>query len=32
MWRIAMYIFTCPNCGEKYDGSYCRCQEQGLGD
>ena len=25
-------IFTCPNCGSNYDGSYCSCQENDLGD
>ena len=22
----------CPNCGEFYDGSYCSCHENDLGD
>ena len=22
----------CPNCGSPYDGSYCSCHENDLGD
>lgn len=31
-FSLPVYIFICPNCGSKYDGDYCSCQENDLGD
>lgn len=25
-------FYICPECGEPYDGSYCLCHENDLGD